>query len=73
MLLTDEYLIPHYEILIHYMGYFSRLSILVEESDFIESGVSYNPLWYMYWIFLDSLHSQAKHNHILLCNILVGK
>ena len=68
MLLTDEYLIPHYEILIHYMRYF-----LVEESDFIESGVSYNPLWYMYWIFLDSLHSQAKHNHILLCNILVGK
>ena len=68
MLLTDDYLIPHYEILIHYMRYF-----LVEESDFIESGVSYNPLWYMYWIFLDSLHSQAKHNHILLCNILVGK
>ena len=68
MLLTDEYLIPHYEILIHYMRYF-----LVEESDFIESGVSYYPLWYMYWIFLDSLHSQAKHYHILLCNILVGK
>ena len=68
MLLTDEYLIPHYEILIHYMRYF-----LVEESDFIESGVSYNPLWYMYWIFLDSLHSHAKHYHILLCNILVGK